>query len=135
MNFLPLLLKIAGLGHFGILLASIQVPAVLDWKAELSRVSPFLKRLFWVYGIFIVLIIISFGWITLAHADELLGGGNLARALAALICVFWALRLLVQCFVFDARPYLTNGWRKLGYHTLTATFVFFTGVYAWLAFR
>jgi hypothetical protein len=39
----------------------------------------------------------------------------------------------VQCFVFDARPFLTSRWRWLGYHTLTGAFVFQTALYGYLA--
>ncbi len=129
------LVQLAGAGQFGILLASVQVPAILDWKHELARLHPFLRRLFWVYGVFIVLTIIGFGVITLSYAPELLEGRPLARGVAALMAVFWLARLAVQCFVFDARPFLTNRWRRLGYHTLTAAFVFFTAVYGWTALR
>ena len=135
MNTLILLLQIAGIGHFGILIASVQVPAILDWKHELAKLNPFMNRLFWVYGVFIALTIIGFGTVTLTQARELAAGGTLARSVAMLIAGFWAARLGVQCFVFDARAYLTNVWRKLGYHTLTAAFVFFTAVYGWAAFH
>ncbi|KAB2637813.1 MAG: hypothetical protein DVB25_09255 [Verrucomicrobia bacterium] len=135
MNNITLLLQLAGIGHFGILIASVQVPAILDWKHELPKLNPFMRRLFWVYGIFIAFTIIGFGTLTLTHLEDLAAGGRMARGVAALIATFWAARLAVQLFVFDARPYLTNVWRKLGYHTLTAAFVFFTAVYGWAAFH
>jgi hypothetical protein len=62
-------------------------------------------------------------------------GEPVARSIAAVIAIFWAARLIVQCFVFDARPFLTNAWRWLGYHTLTGAFVYFTAVYGWTAFH
>jgi hypothetical protein len=83
--------------------------------------------------VFIVLTIAGFGLLTLMHAQELAGGYPLARGVCLLIAGFWAARLAVQWFVFDARPFLTNRWRRLGYHTLTAAFVFFTAVYGWAA--
>lgn len=129
------LILLGGLGHFAILLASAQVPRVLDWKHELAPLHPFVRQLFWVYGAFIVLTIAGFGVLTLMNVDALAAGSQLARGTAALVAVFWAVRLAVQCFVFDARPYLTNAWRRLGYHTLTAAFVFFTLLYGYLALR
>ena len=135
MNTQYYLIQLAGAGQFGILLASVQVPAILDWKHELAQLHPFLRRLFWVYGVFIVLTILGFGVITMMHVRELADGQPLARAVAGFIAVVWAARLAVQCFVFDAGPFLTSGWRKLGYHTLTAAFVFFTVVYGWTALR
>ena len=135
MNTLIPLLQLAGIGHFGILIASVQVPTILDWKHQLALLNPFMRRLFWVYGVFIALTIVGFGTLTLTHLHELAAGGMMARAVAMLIAGFWVLRLIVQFFVFDARPYLTNIWRKLGYHTLTGAFIYFTAVYGWAAFH
>ena len=127
------LLELAGVGHFGILIASVQVPGSLTGRTN-SRVSiRSCARLFWVYGVFIVLTIGGFGTLTLLHVDELAAGSPFARAVALFIALFWAARLAVQWFVFEAKPFLTTGWRKLGYHTLTAAFVFFTAVYGWAA--
>ncbi len=129
------LLKIAGIGHFGILAASVQVPWILNWKDDLAKLHPFTRRLFWVYGVFIMFMIIGFGSLTLMNVQELAAGSHMARGVAAFIALFWAMRLAVQCFVFDAGPFLTSNWRKLGYHTLTGAFVFFTALYGWAAFH
>jgi hypothetical protein len=128
-------LVVAGAMHFAILIASAMVPKVLDWKTELEKLTPFLRTLFWVYGVFIVLTIISFGTLTLLHADAMARGEPVARSVAAAIAVFWGARLVVQCFVFEAKPVLTKAWMKAGYHALTVGFVFLTGVYAWAAMK
>ena len=47
----------------------------------------------------------------------------------AFIAIFWAARLVVQLLIFDPRPFLTNWFYKLGYHTLTFIFVFLVFVY------
>ena len=128
-------LLLAGLAHFAILSASALVPKMLDWKSALQPLPPFLRTLFWVYGVFIVLTIISFGTLTMLHAEEMAAGEPVARSVAAVIAVFWGARLIVQLFVFDARPWLTTAWLKLGYHALTIAFVFLTATYAWAALR
>jgi hypothetical protein len=127
------LLLLAGYGHFGILLASIQVPRVLDWRSELAGLHPFVRQLFWVYGVFIVFTIAALGTLTLMNLQALVEGDAVARSLAGFTSLFWALRLVVQVFVFDARPFLTNAWRWLGYQTLTGAFVYFTLLYGWIA--
>ena len=126
-------LLLAGVAHFAILTASALVPKVLDWKTTLQPLPPFLRTLFWVYGVFIVLTIISFGVLTLMHADAMATGQPIARTVAAVIAVFWGARLIVQLFIFDARPWLTTAWLRLGYHALTVTFVLMTATYAWAA--
>lgn len=128
------LLAAGGL-HFGLLLASFSVPRVLAWDRELEKVNRLTRQLVWVHGGFIVLTIVGLGLISLVAADELLGGSMLALAVTLFTGVFWLGRLLVQLFYFDARPWLTTVWLKVGYRGLTVLFAFFTAVYfaaAWL---
>jgi hypothetical protein len=122
-------LRIGGLLHFGILVASASTPKALNWRVALASLHPFLRKLFWVYGAFIVLVIISFGTMTLLYAREMAAGAPIARALCIFIGVFWLARLAVQFFVFDARPFLTNWIYKYGYHGLTLAFTYFVLVY------
>lgn len=130
---LETLLILAGLGHFGILTASLSVPKALDWRTHLAPLHPFLRSLFWVYGAFIVLTIAGLGALTLLHAKEMASGEPVARSLVVFIALFWSARLAVQFFVFDASDFLTSRWRKIGYHTLTIAFAALVLVYA-LAF-
>ena len=130
---LATLLVLGGVCHFGILLASALVPRVLDWNRELARVSPLSRHLIWTHGVFIVLTIVAFGAISVANAETLSAGSALARWFCGFVAVFWLSRLVVQLFLFDARPYLTNAVLKLGYHGLTAVFAYLGFVYAWAA--
>jgi hypothetical protein len=124
------LLLIGGLLHFVILIASAMTPRVLDWRRKLAALDPFLRRLFWVYGGFIVLVIVSFGGLTLSHADELASGMPLSRTICAVIAIFWLARLAVQFFVFNARAFLTTTLLRLGYHGLTLLFTALVFIYA-----
>jgi hypothetical protein len=129
MNSLPIFLRIAGLLHFALLTASALTPRALDWRANLASLHPFLRRLFWVYGSFIVLVIVAFGTLTLCHSAEMAAGTPLGRSLCAFIATFWLARLVVQLFVFDARPFLTTAFYKIGYYGLTVLFTYFAAVY------
>jgi len=128
-------LILAGIGHFGILIASALTPFVLDWKSVLKPLPPMVRHLFWVYGFFIVLTIIGLGTLTLLNVQAMAEGEPVARSLAAFIGIFWTARLAVQLFLFDAKPYLTNRWLKLGYHSLTGVFLFFSITYFTAAFN
>ncbi len=130
---LETLLILAGLGHFGILIASFMVPKALQWDKHLTSLPPFLRSLFWVYGAFIVLTIAGLGTLTLFHAQAMASGEPVARSLAAFIALFWSARLFVQFFIFDAREFLTSTARRIGYHTLTAAFIAQAAVYAFAA--
>ena len=133
MNKLEILLRLGGLLHFAILSASALVPRMLDWRNNLAGLHPFLRRLFWVYGAFVVLMITGLGTLTLLNAGAMAAGEPAARSIAALIAVFWLARLGVQWFVFDARPFLTNRLLSVGYHGLTLAFVYLVIVYGWAA--
>lgn len=127
---LATLIFIAGVLHFGILIASALVPQVLDWRSSLAKLDPLLRQLIWVHGAFIVLVIIGFGVISLVYASELASGTALARGVAAFIAIFWGARLAVQFFVFDAKPYLKSRFLAIGYHGLTVVFAYIAVVYA-----
>ena len=135
MNVPDAVLTFGGILHFSILAASVQIPRVLNWEKELAKLHPFLRQLFWVYGVFVVLTIIGFGTISLLCKEELLTGTLLGRSFCGFVAVFWLLRLLTQFFVFDARPFLTNSYYKTGYHCLTLAFITLTAIYGWLCFR
>jgi len=128
------LIQIAGVLHFGLLLASALTPRVLDWRTELRPLSALSRHLIWVHGAFIVFTIIAFGTLSLAQAQNLADGSSLARWVCGIIALFWLARLVVQLFIFDAKPFLTNFGLKLGYHGLTAVFVYFSVVFGCAAF-
>ena len=123
---LALLILIGGVLHFGILLASALTPAVLDWKRELAKLDALSRQLVWVHGAFIVLVIVGFGLLSVIMPGELAAGTLLSRGICLFIALFWAARLAVQFFVFDAKPHLRNALLKIGYSGLTAVFVYHT---------
>ena len=130
---LLLALRLAGALHFAILTASALVPRTLRWRENLAPLPPFLRRLFWVYGAFIVGVIIGFGALALALAPALAAGSPLARSFCGFVALFWLARLAVQWFVFNPEPYLTSTLLRVGYHALTAAFLFLCAVYGWAA--
>ena len=131
---LELLIFAGGILHFGILLASAMVPKVLDWKGSLEKLDGLFRQLVWVHGAFIVLVIIGFGVLSIVLAGDLASGTPLARGMCLFISLFWSARLIVQFFVFDAKPYLKTTLLKAGYHGLTVVFVYITVIYALAAF-
>lgn len=129
------LLKLGGAIQLAILIASVQVPRMLDWRNELAHLKPFLRQLFYVYGAFIILTIIGMGVISIAFAGEIAASPGLGRAFAAFVLIFWGLRLVVQFFVFDARPILTTPVMRFAYHALTVAFVAIVCTYSIVVYR
>ncbi len=132
---LTLALQIAGLFHLGLMCAGLLMPRVVNMRLHLAALPHFIRQLFWVYYAFIALCLVSFCIITIAFAATLAAGSNLARALCAFLAVFWTVRLIAATFVFDMRPYLTNTFRRIGYHAINIVFAYLPIVYAWAAWK
>mgnify|MGYP007096687151 CR=1 FL=1 len=124
---------ISGALHFGTLLGSAQVPKELRFREELPKLNPLLQHWILVTGGYVVLNIAAFGLLSLIFAKHLASGESLARAVCGFISVFWGIRLIIQLFVFDAKPFLRNWFLRLGYHGLTAVFAWHTLVYGYAA--
>jgi hypothetical protein len=128
MNLAPFIFA-AGILHFGILLAGVLAPFVLDWKSALARLDPLSRQIVWVHGVFIVLVVLGFAVVSVVFSGNLAEGTPLSRAITSFIAVFWGLRLLIQLFVFDARSHLGNPLLRIGYHGLTVVFAYHAVVY------
>ena len=126
---MKIFLQVAAALQLLILMASALTPRVLNWRKNLSALHPFLRRLFWVYGFFIVMVIIAFAILTFVHVEAMASGEPVARSLCLLIAIFWGARLFVQFAIFDPRPFLTNWIYQAGYQLLSVVFLFLTIVY------
>ena len=126
---MKLLLQLAAAVQLLILIASALTPRVLDWRKNLAVLHPFLRKLFWVYGVFIVMVILAFATLTFRHADAMATREPVARSVCVFIAVFWGARLFVQFAIFDVRPFLTNWIYQVGYHALTVLFALLVLVY------
>jgi hypothetical protein len=126
---LKVALLAAGFLHLIPLTAGLAVPQVLRWGRELNKLEPLTRQLILVYGAFIVLTIVCFGGISLVATESMLQGTVLGVCVAGFIGLFWSVRLVVQIFYFNARPWLTTWFRRVGYGTLTCLFTYFAVVY------
>src|SRR6185295_16152901 len=100
---------LAGLAQFGMVAVGSQVPRVFRWKEDLPRLGAANRRLFWVYGIFVVLSNIGFGALSLAYAAEITTGKGIAGGFALFAGLYWAARLVVQYAAFDTPDWPAEG--------------------------
>lgn len=128
-SFFSLLLWLAGIGHFCILAASVQVPRRLGWKEDLPKLTPFNRKLMWTYGSFTVLTIIAFGTLTLVLHGELLRGDKAALGLAAFIGVYWTARIVGDFAYFRHEDWPRGPGLVVGHVLLTLLFVFLAATY------
>lgn len=127
-------IRVAGAGQLSILIASSLVPFRLNFRRDLASLPTLHRQLYWTYGGYVVMGIVTLATISLACADELAAGSRLARAVCIYGALFWGIRLSLQA-VLDAKPHLTAWWLTAGYHTLTPLFLFFTAVYGYAALK
>lgn len=125
-----LCLWLGSIGHFCILGASFQVPKRLGWHEDLPKLSRFNRKVFWTYGAFIVLCIVSFGVMTTILHGELLRGDKAATVLSVFIGVFWAARVGTDLFYFKHDDW-PRGWEfELGHVALTFLFACLSVLFA-----
>jgi len=127
---LELALKLAALVHLGLIAAGALMPRVTKLWREADAMSPFARTLFRVYYAFIGICLFSFGAGTWFYADALASGTSLARAVCGFLAAFWMLRW-IAALVLDVRPYLTNGWWRLGYAITNIVFCVLPFIYTW----
>lgn len=134
-EYLAVLIFLAGWAQLGVLIASALVPLRLKWKVALDVLPRLHRQLYWIYGGYVVLGIISNGLVAIICADELAAGeSRLAHFVCSYIAVFWGVRLSLQA-VLDVKEHLTLWWLRAGYHTLTVLFLSFTVLFGYAALR
>jgi len=124
----------AATAHLLILIASAQVPSRLNWRHDLRNLAPFNRKIFWTYGAYIVLCIMSFAALTWLLHDDILAGVHAARALAAFIAIFWTVRVGIDIFWFDYRDWPPGNALIAGHSLLTTLFAAIATVYWCAAF-
>ncbi len=119
---------VLGILQLGILFASALVPFQLNWKDDLAVLPKLHRQLFYVYGAYVVLGIVSLGVICIVAADDLAAGSLLAKVFCTYGMLFWGIRLSLQT-ILEAKPFLTTTLLKIGYHALTVVFLAVTILY------
>src|SRR6185503_11290511 len=124
-----MLMILAGLAHFGLVAVGSQVPRVLRWNEQLPLLGAANRRLFWVYGFFIVGSNVGFGALSLAYAGELADGRGAAGGLALFLGLYWLARLVTQYAVFNTPDWPKEGRHPVAKHGLGLLFLIMSAVY------
>jgi alginate O-acetyltransferase complex protein AlgI len=130
--YLSYALYAAAIGHLLILIASFQAPIRLGWKEDVAKLARFNEKIFWVYGLYILLCIVSFAAVTWRLHDEFLAGEPAARSVAGFIATFWTIRVLVDVFWYDHSDWPQGNALVSGHALLTSLFCTLATVY-WVA--
>ncbi|PYX27834.1 MAG: hypothetical protein DMG77_17740 [Acidobacteria bacterium] len=91
----------AGVVHAGIVLANIPLPGRLRVRERLAPVPRFLRQIFYVHWMYIVIVVGLFAALCFGFAAELAGASGLGRFLSGFMAGFWLLRIGLQVFYYD----------------------------------
>src|SRR5947209_1071991 len=80
--------------------ANFFAPRVLEYPANLAKVSPIVRQIFTVHTIYIVLVLVIFAGLCVGFAPELAGGSALGRYCSMFLALFWGLRIVLQLFFY-----------------------------------
>jgi hypothetical protein len=123
-------IQVVGALQIALALAHIDFRKRFNWKEETTRLSLLNRQVFYVHAVFICVVLILFGLLSLLCTDDLLMRGRLATFVLAGITFFWALRLLFQFFVYDSRLWKGNRFNTNVHVIFSAMWTYFGCVYA-----
>jgi hypothetical protein len=127
------LLLLTGLGQIALALASLFLPRVLGWRAQVARLAPLTGRVFWVYAAYILGTNLALGLLTVLAPQLLLDRSPLARFVAGYAGLYWGARLLIQLVWFrGVCP--QGGWYAAADLAVTLAFALWTFSYGAVAF-
>ena len=119
----------AGLAQIALVLGSLTIPKILNWKKELEKVQPLIKQMFWTYAAYILFINLSFGLLSVFACKDLTNGSLLASAISGFIAIYWISRIFIQFFYFDRESFPTGLANRLAEMILVVLFLFLSIVY------
>ena len=91
----------AGAVQLAILAANLPLPGMLEVRERFAGVPRFLRQIFYVHWIYIVIILAMFAALSFGFAPQLAGASSLGRFLSGFMGCFWLLRISLQVFYYD----------------------------------
>jgi hypothetical protein len=101
MNNMTLAIRFAGAIHLAIIAANVPLPGKLKVQKHLAGVPEFIRQIFYVHWIYIVLVLGFFSGLCLIFPEQLAGGSSLGRFVSSFIAGFWLLRIVFQLTYYD----------------------------------
>ncbi len=91
----------AGAVQVGIMAANVPLPGRLRVRERLAGVPKFVRQIFYVHWVYIVIVLGLFAALCFGFAAELAGASALGRFLSGFMAGFWLLRIVLQIFYYD----------------------------------
>ena len=111
----------AGAVQVGIMAANVPLPGRLRVRERLASVPNFVRQIFYVHWVYIIIVLGLFAALCFGFAPDLAGASALGRFLSGFMAAFWLLRILLQISYYDREIRRDN--RVLDVLYLTSLFV------------
>jgi hypothetical protein len=120
----------AGFIHAGIIAANIPLPGRLQVRKNLASAPAFIRQIFYVHWLYIVIIVGLFATLCFRFDKELAGATSLGRFLSGFIALFWLLRIILQLLYYDRETRRANRFLDFLYIASLTLMVIIFGVTA-----
>lgn len=130
-SWMVLAIQAAGVVHLGIIAANVPLPGRLRVREHLAGVPRFIRQIFYVHWIYIIIVLGLFATLCFAFARELAGASALGRFLSGFMCAFWLLRIILQLLYYDHDVRRENRVLDILYLGSLLVLVMVFGVAAW----
>ena len=121
----------AGISQVILVIGSLAIPKVLNWKSELKNVQTLIRQMFWTYAAYILVINLCFGLLSVFAFTELTDKSLLAKVVTGFIAVYWISRVFIQFFYFDRKSFPSGILNRIAEVLLVTLFVALSAVYSW----
>lgn len=91
----------AGAVHVGIMAVNLPLPRRLRVRERLAGVPRFVRQIFYVHWVYIVIVLGLFAALCFGFAPQLAGASALGRFLSGFMAGFWLLRIGLQILYYD----------------------------------
>src|SRR5579864_7013160 len=91
----------AGAVHLGIIAANVPLPGRLRVRERLAGVPRFVRQIFYVHWLYIVIVLGMFAAMCFGFAPDLAGATAMGGFVSAFMAAFWLLRIGLQIFYYD----------------------------------
>jgi len=116
------LLMVLGLSH-------VFFNRYFGWDVELTRVSLFTRRVFFVHTFFIAMTVTMMGAFCAVYAGVLVEPQVLSRAILAGMVVFWGSRLVAQFTAYESAIWRGDRFRTRMHVAFSILWVYVTGTF------
>jgi hypothetical protein len=100
----------AGAIQAGIVLVNGVLPGRLRVRENVASVPDFIRQIFYVHWVYIVLTVGFFSALCFGFARDLAGVSALGRFLSGFMGGFWTLRIVLQSLYYDREVRRANRW-------------------------